>query len=170
MEPGSILNLLAGNKSRFKCGSEIRRRTTFWGLRKVAPPSPANALCNFKCNSKDLVSIGSKKRPVSAAMPPDRNGRGARRRPGRPPGRGGGKRGRGGARGGGGLGDSLENSECNSDDTSSHGTLDSFIPPPKDFEGTNNPFRDLGLFGALEVPTLSKTGNGSYAGIVHHNL
>ena len=43
VEAGSILNLLAGNKSRFKCGSEIRRRTTFWGLRKVAPPSPANS-------------------------------------------------------------------------------------------------------------------------------
>ena len=59
-------------------------------------------------------------------------------------------------------------SECNSDDTSSRGTLDSFIPPPKDFEGTNNPFRDLGLFRApdVTVPPLSKTANGNYAGNV----
>ena len=80
---------------------------------KVAPPSPANALCNFQCNSKDLVSIGSNKRPIVATSLPgaDKQGRGAaRRRPGRPPGRGGGKRGgRGGARRGGGFGDSLEN-------------------------------------------------------------
>ncbi|KAG8234247.1 hypothetical protein J437_LFUL007754 [Ladona fulva] len=29
------------------------------------------------------------------------------------------------------------------EDTSSRGTLDSFIPPPKDFEGRNNPFHNL---------------------------
>ena len=106
VEPGSILNLFAGNKSRFKCGSEIRRRSTFWGLRKVAPPSPANS-SNFKCNSKDLVSIGSNKRPISTALPANRSSRGAKRRPGRPPGRGA-KRGRGGVRGSF-VGDSLEN-------------------------------------------------------------
>lgn len=45
--------------------------------------------------------------------------------------------------------DSLENSPgCESDDddgSSSRGTLDSFIPPPKNFEGFNNPFRNLGI-------------------------
>lgn len=32
------------------------------------------------------------------------------------------------------------------EDTSSHGTLDSIIPPPSNFEGHNNPFRNLDLF------------------------
>lgn len=34
--------------------------------------------------------------------------------------------------------------DTSGDETSSRGTLDSFIPPPKDFEGKNNPFRNLG--------------------------
>ncbi|KAH0947583.1 hypothetical protein HN011_012430 [Eciton burchellii] len=33
--------------------------------------------------------------------------------------------------------------DTSGDETSSRGTLDSFIPPPKDFEGKNNPFSDL---------------------------
>uniref|UniRef100_A0A6A7FUS8 Polycomb protein Pcl n=1 Tax=Hirondellea gigas TaxID=1518452 RepID=A0A6A7FUS8_9CRUS len=33
-----------------------------------------------------------------------------------------------------------------SDDTSSHGTLESFIPPPSNFDGHNNPFLNLELF------------------------
>ena len=38
--------------------------------------------------------------------------------------------------------------DTSGDDTSSRGTLDSFIPPPKDFEGNNNPFRSFSeLFG-----------------------
>ena len=38
--------------------------------------------------------------------------------------------------------------EDTSDDTSSHGTLESFIPPPSNFEGYNNPFLSLDLFTA----------------------
>ncbi len=34
--------LLCGNKTRFKCGSEIKKRSTFWGLRKVSPPAVPN--------------------------------------------------------------------------------------------------------------------------------
>ncbi|TGZ48158.1 polycomb protein Pcl [Temnothorax longispinosus] len=33
--------------------------------------------------------------------------------------------------------------DTSGDETSSRGTLDSFIPPPKDFQGKNNPFSDL---------------------------
>lgn len=41
-----------------------------------------------------------------------------------------------------------------SDDASSRGTLDSFIPPPKDFEGKNNPFRSVAdLLGSSTPPT-----------------
>lgn len=40
-----------------------------------------------------------------------------------------------------------------SDDASSRGTLDSFIPPPKDFEGKNNPFRSVAeLLGSSTPP------------------
>ncbi|MPC26693.1 PHD finger protein 19 [Portunus trituberculatus] len=33
--------------------------------------------------------------------------------------------------------------DTSGDETSSHGTLDSFIPPPSNFEGQNNPFLNL---------------------------
>ncbi|XP_023248294.1 uncharacterized protein LOC106645650 [Copidosoma floridanum] len=37
----SILAVLATNRSRFKCGREIKKRTTIWGLRqRLPPPSP----------------------------------------------------------------------------------------------------------------------------------
>ena len=40
--------------------------------------------------------------------------------------------------------------DTSGDETSSRGTLDSFIPPPKDFEGKNNPFRNLSeLLGVI---------------------
>ncbi|KAK7074542.1 PHD finger protein 19, partial [Halocaridina rubra] len=46
-----------------------------------------------------------------------------------------------------GLGTFTPNSvtpgDTSGDETSSHGTLDSFIPPPSDFEGRNNPFLNL---------------------------
>ncbi|XP_008545132.1 PHD finger protein 19 [Microplitis demolitor] len=41
--------------------------------------------------------------------------------------------------------------DTSGDETSSRGTLDSFIPPPKDFEGKNNPFRNLSEM--LSTPT-----------------
>lgn len=52
-----------------------------------------------------------------------------------------------GVGGGGGL--ELPTPSCHTpgdtsgDETSSHGTLDSFIPPPSNFEGQNNPFLNL---------------------------
>nr|CAD7200341.1 unnamed protein product [Timema douglasi] len=42
--------------------------------------------------------------------------------------------------------------DTSGDETSSRGTLDSYIPPPKDFEGKNNPFRSL--------PDLLQSPNG----------
>nr|XP_012151073.1 PREDICTED: polycomb protein Pcl isoform X2 [Megachile rotundata] len=49
--------------------------------------------------------------------------------------------------------------DTSGDETSSRGTLDSFIPPPKDFEGKNNPFRNLsdllGTPGNLNQSNLS---------------
>lgn len=46
--------------------------------------------------------------------------------------------------------------DTSGDETSSRGTLDSFIPPPKDFEGKNNPFSDL-----VGTPCSLNQGNSS---------
>lgn len=45
--------------------------------------------------------------------------------------------------------------DTSGDEASSRGTLDSFIPPPKDFEGKNNPFRNLSELLGVVVPTSS---------------
>lgn len=154
VELGYINQLLLGNKSRFKCGSEINKRSDFWSLRKVTPPAVPNKYggvvpVEIKCKG-EFFSISSKRVnskvrkgaavksagavPVGPHFPPRRRGRPPSKKP---------------------RGDSLENSEY-SDDTSSRGTLDSFIPPPKNFEGTNNPFRNLGLFCAPLPPPAIK--------------
>lgn len=37
----SILSILTNNRNRFKCGREIKKRTTIWGLRvRLPPPCP----------------------------------------------------------------------------------------------------------------------------------
>ena len=35
-----LCSVLSRNKSRFTCGSEVQKKSTFWGLRKVGPPIP----------------------------------------------------------------------------------------------------------------------------------
>lgn len=41
----SILAMLTTNRNRFKCGREIKKRTTIWGLRvRLPPPCPIVAL------------------------------------------------------------------------------------------------------------------------------
>lgn len=46
-----------------------------------------------------------------------------------------------------------------SDDTSSRGTLDSIIPPPKNFSGINNPFLiDTNLFNSISTAKTSNNG------------
>ena len=49
--------------------------------------------------------------------------------------------------------------DTSGDETSSRGTLDSFIPPPKDFEGKNNPFRNLSEL--LGTPCILNHNNSS---------
>lgn len=37
----TILAMLTNNRNRFKCGREIKKRTTIWGLRvRLPPPCP----------------------------------------------------------------------------------------------------------------------------------
>ncbi|XP_063235792.1 uncharacterized protein LOC134538401 isoform X2 [Bacillus rossius redtenbacheri] len=45
----NILAVLTNNKNRFKCGREIKKRTTIWGLRmRVPPPAPCYNLPNIR--------------------------------------------------------------------------------------------------------------------------
>lgn len=49
--------------------------------------------------------------------------------------------------------------DTSGDETSSKSTLDQIIPPPKDFEGSNNPFLTLLRAAADEAPSKSKKKN-----------
>lgn len=41
----NILSVLTNNRNRFKCGREIKKRTTIWGLRvRLPPPAPCITL------------------------------------------------------------------------------------------------------------------------------
>lgn len=41
----NILSVLTNNRNRFKCGREIKKRTTIWGLRvRLPPPAPCATL------------------------------------------------------------------------------------------------------------------------------
>ncbi|KAJ8672774.1 hypothetical protein QAD02_004034 [Eretmocerus hayati] len=51
--------------------------------------------------------------------------------------------------------------DTSGDETSSRGTLDSFIPPPKDFEGKNNPFRNLSELLGVVTPSSSCSSHSS---------
>ena len=126
LEPHFLEALLRQNKSRFKCGSKSKK-SKFWTLNKVGPPlAPHNKAyqkdsvidVNFKCHKNGL----KRSRPAlkSASFGPQK----VRRRPKK---------------------ESLD-SLGDSSDTSSFGSLDSFIPRPKDFHGQNNPFRGPALF------------------------
>lgn len=169
-------SILESNKSRFKSGSEIKKRSTFWGLRNVAPPLP-EPRGNINFQSTNGFSSGSslssqdnmfnrrhkRKRPL---VPLSNMGQGAVRKTapvflnkkdlfnlsskakrGRPT--------KYKAR------DSLDS--CGSSDASSstRGTLELFIPPPTDFEGYNNPFRDVDNCLRLLPEKCSKTDDDS---------
>lgn len=51
--------------------------------------------------------------------------------------------------------------DTSGDETSSRGTLDSFIPPPKDFEGKNNPFRNLSELLGTPCSTIGQSNASS---------
>nr|XP_008200329.1 PREDICTED: PHD finger protein 19 [Tribolium castaneum] len=43
----NILSVLTNNRNRFKCGREIKKRTTIWGLRVRLPPPAPTVTLNF---------------------------------------------------------------------------------------------------------------------------
>ena len=133
IEPEYISKLLSSNKSRFKCGSETGKKSSYWGLRKMcAPPIPSKyfprgwgrwatgpkgVTTNIEINS---MKNRNKHHPKDFSRNP-RNPH-MRRSKGR-------------------LKD--HNGEHSDSDTSSRGTLDFLIKLPKDFTGANNPFRSV---------------------------
>lgn len=160
LDPQYLYTILSSNKSRFKSGSEFKR-STFWGLRTMAPPLPASLAStltssmtshangshafdapppSFNKISKRKVqpqlsgiqSGAVRKTAAAASLKKDQfqrnpSVRGSKQR-GRPPRF---KKPR----------DSFDS--CSDASSGSWGSLDLFIPPPSDFEGFNNPFRDV---------------------------
>ena len=122
IDPHHFETLLKSNKSKFKCGS---KRSKFWTLTKVVPPlAPHNksqkTLSVIDVNFKNKKT-SSTKNTVLPRRPALKTAVGHTR-----------KR-------------KLKTKDLDSlgesSDASSFGSLDSFIPRPKDFEGDNNPFR-----------------------------
>ena len=143
-EPNYIESLLKANKSRFKCGSKSNKRHKFWTLVKVGPPlAPHNKIYQkdssvIDVNFKSKISNNSttnnnfnlqQRRP---ALKTAENGKGSvtlkiTKKSFKPK----------------AFKDSIDSMGDSSDasSTRSFGSLDSFIPRPKDFHGQNNPFR-----------------------------
>ena len=131
-----LYRYLGNNKSRFKCGSETGQQSCFWGLRKlVAPWLPSKYLLykskyckvnyNLKRLKETLIQPNNKKgvfqdskqrKPVLKDLVKSSLKRGRAK-------------------------DLSVSTEFSDSDTSSFGTLDLLIKPPKDFSGANNPFR-----------------------------
>ena len=131
-----LYRYLGNNKSRFKCGSETGQQSCFWGLRKlVAPWLPSKYLLykskyckvnyNLKRLKETLIQPNNKKgvfqdskqrKPVLKDLVKSSLKRGRAK-------------------------DLSASTDFSDSDTSSFGTLDLLIKPPKDFSGANNPFR-----------------------------
>lgn len=126
VEPHFVNNLLSSNKSRFKCGSS----SSFWGLRKLTPPDlPKEYGMSVEiCYKIDYKKVEAKrvKNPHKISILKKNNVPTARKR-GRP------------------VRDSTDAANSTADsDTSSKGTLDTFIPHPVNFRGSNNPYVKYG--------------------------
>lgn len=52
----NILSVLTNNRNRFKCGREIKKRTTIWGLRvRLPPPAPCVTLPSDGTVTEDVI-------------------------------------------------------------------------------------------------------------------
>ncbi|XP_066245348.1 polycomb protein Pcl [Euwallacea similis] len=75
----NILSVLTNNKNRFKCGREIKKRTTIWGLRvRLPPPAPFFILPQIhgKITENELKELWHGKRRLQFLSPPScANGR-----------------------------------------------------------------------------------------------
>ena len=142
-----IAKLLATNKSRFKCGSETGKKSSYWGLRKMCPPPLPGKYLNIShqfgrwaggrrsrkaivaavrsrssCNI-DVRRFAGKSTASLAPKPQPQIRRNTSHR---------------------GRCKDPTGGEHSDSDASSKGTLDFLIKTPKDFSGANNPFRSFG--------------------------
>ena len=135
-QPNFLEALLKSNKGRFKCGSSSSKKAKYWTLIKVGPPlAPHNKAyqkdqyyssvidVNFKQKNPNSLKNGQRRPAVKSATS---GNSGQNLHPKKIKRRN--------------FKESLD-SLGDSSDTSSFGSLDVFIPRPKDFEGQNNPFR-----------------------------
>ena len=167
-----IIKILSNNKTRFKCGSETGQQSCFWGLRRmVAPWMPSKYLLYRPKYCK--VSSSIKRLKETLIQPNNKKGQFHGKKPQ--------------ARSGSLSKPALKNvmnavskksslkrgrpkdltHDFSDSDTSSFGTLDLLIKPPKDFSGANNPFRlssDSKRSGSSSAPSSSSTPASSEPG------
>lgn len=69
----NILSILTNNRNRFKCGREIKKRTTIWGLRvRLPPPAPCVVLPppNRRVTEGELRELWQGNRRLQFLTPP----------------------------------------------------------------------------------------------------
>ncbi|XP_076346217.1 metal-response element-binding transcription factor 2-like isoform X2 [Tachypleus tridentatus] len=158
-----LMSALHNNRSRFKCGKEIKKKTTLWGLRvRIPPPAPSVILpavgpINEKSASdtkgkpkkeKDsLFRIRKKLKSNDSPYDSSTSSNGHRitscsveaHNKKRTNGTNSSKSSIKST----GHSSTIKQEVLDGDDISSFTTLDTIIPPPINFEGVNHPFRDL---------------------------
>jgi ribosomal protein S27AE len=148
VEPECISLLLAANKSRFMCGSETGKKSSYWGLRKMCPPPLPGKYLNISHQfGRWAGGRRSRKAIVAAVRSRSSCNIDIRRFPAK--------------KGTGNLPQMRRNrgrckdpvADHSDSDASGKCTLDFLIKTPKDFSGANNPFRSVG--------PAAETGSGS---------
>ena len=167
-----IIKILSNNKTRFKCGSETGQQSGFWGLRRmVAPWLPSKYLLYRPKYCQ--VSSSLKRLKETLIQPNNKKGQFHGKKP--LPGRSLGKPALKNVMNVVSKKSSLKRGrpkdlthDFSDSDTSSFGTLDLLIKPPKDFSGANNPFRlssdSKRSSGSISDPSSSSTPAGSESG------
>jgi len=140
-DPGNMEGLLKANKSRFKCGSSSKSRCKWWTLCKVGPPLAPH---NKDQKDSSIVDVKFENQKNSAQLNKNKSQQDLYRRPA--------------VKSANAIHSSRQKSSISNlkglkrlkkkdsldslgDSDTSFGSLDSFIPRPKDFDGQNNPFR-----------------------------
>ncbi|RZC33046.1 Mtf2 C domain containing protein [Asbolus verrucosus] len=69
----NILSVLTNNRNRFKCGREIKKRTTIWGLRVRLPPPAPTVTLTFagRVSDEELREMWQGNRRLQFLSPPE---------------------------------------------------------------------------------------------------
>ncbi|XP_022249432.1 metal-response element-binding transcription factor 2-like isoform X2 [Limulus polyphemus] len=159
-----LMSALHNNRSRFKCGKEIKKKTTLWGLRvRIPPPAPSVILpaigpINEKSASdtkgrpkkeKDYALFRIRKKFKTNDSPYDSSTSSNGHKTTRCSMEAHNKKRTNGTNSSRssikstGQSSTIKQEVLDGDDMSSFTTLDTIIPPPINFEGVNHPFMDL---------------------------